>query len=228
MHQKCLKILGFLVCAAVIQASVNASIIVSYKDITVNNGPTTFEVYASANAGTQLVGGYGFILAINNSPTGLAATQVVPVAVSVGTTDTKWSGLFRPVGGPVISGNTVKFQGGGPPTGGLNLDPYNVSIGTGQSTNTLLGTVSFVSNFGTVYTISSSLTSTLRTDLIGNGDGFLSVVNAPDGLGGVASPVGSSFNAFAITAVPEPSTMALVGLAIGGFGLKRFRSRRKR
>ena len=209
----------------------NASIIVSFIDKTVlNSSNASFEIYAAADSGTQLVGGYGFTLSLNYLPvSGFTATQVTPVAVAPGTTDNKWSGLFRDAGGPVITSNSVTFRGGGPPAGGLNLDPYNVLIGTAQSPNTLIGTVSFVRDPHTTYTISSSLTTTSRLDFATTG--FLTVAQQPDGMGGfnaTSVQVGSSFNSFAITAVPEPSTMALVGLAVGGFGLKRLRSRRKR
>ncbi len=225
------NILGFLLCFMLCRSIGNASIIVSFIDKTVlDSANASFEVYASANSGNEIIGGYGFTVTLNYVPVGgLAATQVTPVPVAAGTTDNKWSGLFRDAGGPVIGTNSVTFKGGGPPTGGLNLDPYNVSIATGQVPNTLIGTVSFVRDPHTTYTISMTPTTTGRLEFATTG--FLKVDQQPDGFGGfnaTSVQVGSTFNNFAITAVPEPSTMALVSLALGGLGLKRLQSRRKR
>ncbi len=231
MRLKYQNILGFLLCFMLCRSIGNASIIVSFIDKTVlNSANASFEIYASADSGTQLVGGYGFTLSLNYLPvSGFTATQVTPTFVPPGPPETKWSGLDNT--GPTLTSNTITFRGGNnPPPIGTNTQPYNVSIGTGQSTNTLIGTVSFVRDPHTTYTISSSLTSTLVTQL-GNFQGFLAVSSTDAGGGNfnnTAATVGSTVNPFAITAVPEPSTMALVGLAVGGFGLKRFRSRRKR
>ena len=232
MHQKLLKILGFVLCGLVLQISAKASIIVSFKDLTVYNSTTaSFEVYAAADSGTQLVGGYGFQITINNSPGSLSATQVASLPVVVPAQATQWSGLSN--SGPQVTANTVTFVGtNNPPSIGNTTTQINVNIGSGQSSNTLIGTVSFSRNVLTTYSISSSPFSynTAGSSV----SGFVNITSSgPDGLGNFTNtPASIGSNASTavgtITAVPEPSTMALVGFALVGFGLKRLRSNRKR
>lgn len=230
MQLKCLKILGFLLCAVVFQSVGNASIIVSFNRTSGLEAINfSFDVYASANAGTQTVGAYGFTLTIDNSPLNVSATQVVPVNVAAGQSGSNWRGLDNP--GASVAGNVVTFRGGGPADfNNPNIDPFNTVIGLGQTTNTLIGTVSFLGVVSTTYTITSDVTTTYRllpsNPVPPNDRGFFLIENPAGPV--VSTAVGSSFNSFAITAVPEPSTMALVGLALGGFGWKRLRSRRNR
>ena len=230
MHLKCLKLLGLLACAMVFQSVGNASIIVTFNR---TSGPEainfSFDVYASAVSGTQAIGAYGFTLAINNSPLNVAATQVAPISVAAGQSGSNWRGLDNP--GATVVGNVVTFRGGGPADFmNPNIDPFNTVVGVGQSTNTLIGSVSFTGIVSTNYTITSALTTTFRilpgNPVPPNDAGFFLIENPAGPV--ISTAVGSSFNAFSLTAVPEPSTMALVGLAMGGFGLKRFRSNRKR
>ena len=228
LHQ---KLLGFLLCFAACQSVGNAAIIVSFIDTTALNSTTaSFQVYARASAGTESIGGYGFSLTINNSPGSPSATQVGSAPSNIATSN--WSGLANN-GPPLFVGSTVTFVGtNNPPATGTTANLSNVNIGIGEiasgPTSTLIGTVSFTRNLLTTYTINSSLST--YTTAGASVSGFVNIASTNDGFGNITNtPSTVASNAatasFTITAVPEPSAMALVGLVLGGFGWKKLRSR---
>lgn len=160
---------------------------------------------------SNLVGVFNFRTSISGAIVGLAATQthgadwasVVPFSI-----------FPNPI--PNVVGSTIEWRA-------INGAPGNVTgngtIGTAIGASTLIGQITFTAPIG-VYTLTQTA---LASDVAGiTGFGFVNPANnAIVGQHVLNAPPTN----ITVTAVPEPSTFVLCGLAFGAWG---YRVRRKR
>jgi hypothetical protein len=197
--------------------------------VTIGGGNTfadvTFDIFASydgvpdiPNGGnSNQVGAFGFQLNISGPG---AVTNVNGALVTPANgVSTNWTGLNNAgVGAPV--GSQLTFQGGGPVD--LVDQPYNVTIGAGQNANTRIGSASFRATVGGTYNLAFNASAPLIFAAAGNG-----FIRSVDAIPPVQSQLVGIFSTPTVvvnfTAVPEPSTFVLLGIALSGVGVTSLR-----
>ncbi len=210
-----LLVTAVLAIAFGMQSLSNAAIIVTFQQTSLPTAQNvSVDVFASADAGSQLVGDYGFTVTLN-APANNITTTRVPATNST----TSWGGLDS----TTSSGLTFR---GGLNSQGVTADPFNITIGTGQNASTRIGSVNFVALTGS-YTLSAVAASTAR-NLTPGGTGFFVVTGGPSSQQVPGAPNGFAVTNGNITAVPEPSSIALVALCACGLGFGIVRARRNR
>lgn len=200
--------------------------------VTIGGGNTfadvTFDVFASYDgiqdgtngANSNQVGAFGFQINVTGpgAVTNVAATRVTPTSG----VSTNWTGLNSVA--PVIAGSTITFRGGGPVD--VVDQPYNVTIGAGQNANTRVGSASFRATVDGTYNLAFGASAPLIFG--GTGNGFIrSVQGVPPLQSQLVGVFPSPTVILSITAVPEPSTFVLLGLALSGVGATSLRRRLK-
>ena len=241
MKQKFLCIVCFLSLASGVQSVANAAMIVSFKQTSLTTSQNVVvQVFASATAGTENVGAYGFFVDLGKNASGLSAT-FAGQSTSAVSGQTNWSGMENgtafgniPSG---VDGSLVLFRGGGftNESGEIRSVPpavFVVTIGAGQTTGTGLDPGTFLGTFSfTALDRYTGFVPIVIADSTGLGpalalNGFVGNTST-----NIYPPITLRANGFAdgtITAVPEPSSMALVGLCVGGLGFGMVRARRNR
>lgn len=211
MKQTFLTIVGFLVLSFGLQPFADASIIVTFVQTSAANSTNiSLDVYASADAASisHSVGDYGFTVTLSGAADNIATARVPATA-----SNTQWGGLDS----TASSGLTFR---GGLNSQGFTADPFNITIGTGLNASTKIGSVSFTALLSQ-YTVSAVGATTAR-NLTPGGTGFYTVTSGTSSI-----PVGMNSTPI-IVAVPEPSSIALVGLCLSGLGFGMLRSRTRR
>lgn len=194
--------------AAIVVTPVETSVVV--------DGSGTFatvsvDIFATHDgSGSNAASEYGFTLTLNGP--GAGSNFTASTYVSDNQISDSWEGIQPGV--PVLSvpGQTFRFLGGGQGAGLPQPTPFTITVGATQTPKTRIGSLSFRANTSGNYTFTATPSNTLS----GVGNGFFEDTGAIFAdlgfVDGGGAPITVTLNA----AVPEPSSIALFGLA--GFG----------
>lgn len=176
-------------------------------------------------AGSNQVGGYGFQVNLVQPGVGAITNSSATRVTGIANPTSVWPILKsnNPTGGPL----SFSFTGGGDP-GIPAVVPFgNITVPNAQDATTFVGRINFRANLPGTYTI-NTLAAALDP-LLFSPPGLTGFVQDTTQIGQAASgsPLPGQFvsTSFTInpTAVPEPSTFALCGLAAMAFGVRQYR-----
>ncbi len=212
-----------LFCTANLQAAITLTPV---QTVVLNGTATaatvTIDLIVNNTVAGQQVGFYAF--SVN-----LAGPSISGVTASYDNLSV-WggvNGLFH-APNPSIVGNVITFRAGGPDP--LNLpipDPFNIVAPVG---NSRIGTVTFTTTLNGAFTATTTQQSTQGVFPGGTQAalfGFVQDVNAGPGgelqLTAAGDFKQGNFSVAGITAVPEPTSLLLIGVAVAGLAGQRLR-----
>lgn len=187
--------------AILLSRTADAALVFIAPDIVVGPGIHTFDIHLDSTSALNELGSVGLRFQIGDGEGLMPEPSITSVTYSGGgyLFDAYPTGL---AGGPFLS-----------PSGSeLILDLSNIGAPYGYSGEALLATIQVDTTAFTAGTFSLTFANSV-------GDSF---VNNPSG-----EPYTVSFSSGSITAVPEPTSFAFVGLAGAGIGVWRRRAKSK-
>jgi len=203
--------------------------------LSVNGGLATVNVkiFGNSDSGfSQQVGFYAFSVKIV-APVGAPVTSLAAVYNSDSASANVWgnaSGLKTTATNPSVNllTRTISFKAGGPKSDSVPV-PHNIQVPTSARE---IGSFSFTTTANGDFKFQSSSLSTQRsnnsdtTGSVGNLDGFAFIDlfdNNAEKQVLNNTPINTTFVVSGITAVPEPSSLLLIGAVVAGWGCRRIR-----
>lgn len=225
---------ALLLSLVVFPCSLPAAIVLSHSSTQtlapdLSSATVTVQIFGASNAADS-IGFYAFDVQLSSASSSftLNAASASYVATSVG----PWGNINTLTSTPQVNvaTNTISFKGGGRKAGAL-IDPFNQLIGNAPS---LIGSFTFTTSINANdFRVRSILRDTIRTapadttGTLNSVEGFAFADTANTGTAVQGIPFDQTITVSGITAVPEPSSLLLLGLAGAGIAGHRVRKIRK-